>query len=217
MDQSTTPNPPSPFSAGWSGAAMAVHAVQQIPTPILISLEVSGHGTFAIDPRSNTYVWSAPTGASVFPFEQFPTFPQSVRVTTYPVELDSPGLVGTAFGVDALFWMIGLNAFAGAPASWLRPSDKYRLKWWPAFDLLPHTVDQARAVKTLAKSMMSVEKLAKLARVPVPAAHDVVNALSLMGALRRLEASNSAPLLPPVPPELEPPTRERGRHVRRGG
>lgn len=217
MDHSTTPSPPSPFSAGWAGAAMAVHAVQQIPSPILISLEVAGHGTFAIDPRSNTYVWSAPAGASGHAGEQFPTSPESVRVTTYPIELDSPGLIGSAIGVDALFWMIGLNAFAGAPASWLRPGDKYRLKWWPEFDLLPHTVEQARAVKTLARSMMPVEKLARLARVPEADAHDVVNALSLMGALRRLEGPNAAPLLPPVPPELEPPTRERGRHVRRGG
>jgi hypothetical protein len=113
--------------------------------------------------------------------------------------------------------MIGLNAFLGSPASWLRPGDKYRLKWWPEFELLPHTPDQALAVKTLAKSMMSVEKLAKLARIPQPDAQNVVNALSLMGALRRLEAPNAAPMQPPVPPELEPPTQGRGRHVRRGG
>lgn len=195
---------------------MAVHSVQQLARPILISLEVAGHGTFVIDPRSSTYVWSPPPDASTDAGEQFPVSPDFVYVTTYPVELDSPGLIGTAVGVDALFWMIGLNAFAGTSASWLRPGDKYRLKWWPEFDLLPHTPDQARAVKVLAKSMMSVEKVARLARIFESNAHDVVNGLSLMGALRRLEAPNAAPLLPPVPPELERPT-QRGRHVRRGG
>lgn len=205
-----TPPPPAPGSDGWAGAATAIHAIRQIPRPILISLTPKGYSSIAIDPRSNEYVWNVPLA-------EFPTDPGSVLVGTYPIEGDAPGLGGTRLGIDPLLWMIGLNAFPDSLATWLRAGDKFRLKWWPDFDLVPHTPTQARIVKTVVKSMMTVEKLATLAKVEQPEAQQVVNALSLMGALRRLESPKGAPSLPPVTAEYDTPTRERGRHVRRGG
>ena len=201
---------PPPSAAGWAGAAMAIHSIQQIPRPILISLEPTAHPPIAIDLRAQGYVWATP-------LNEFPPAPAEVRVGTYPVDSDAPGLGGRVLGIDPLLWMIGLNAFEGGRASWLRPGDKYRLKWWPEFELLPHTANHARAVKTLARSMMTVDKLATLAKIEVGEAHAVVNALSLMGALRRLESRDAAPALPPVSAEWEAPDRSRGRHVRRGG
>lgn len=205
-----TPPPPPPGSDGWAGAATAIHALRQIPRPILVSLTPAGHRAIAIDPRTNEYVWDVPLA-------EFPTTPGSVVVGTYPIEGDAPGLAGTRLGIDPLLWMIGLHAFPDSAATWLRTGDKFRLKWWPDFDLIPHTTEQQKIIKTLAKAMMTVDKLAALAKVEKQDAQRVVNALSLMGALRRLEAPGGAPTLPPTTAEYDTPDRVRGRHVRRGG
>jgi hypothetical protein len=207
---SPTPPPPPPGSDGWAGAATAIHALRQIPRPILISLTPRGHRAIAIDPRTNVYVWDVP-------LTEFPADPGSVVIGTYPIEGDAPGLAGTQLGIDPLLWMIGLNAFPGTLATWLREGDKFRLRWWPEFERFPHTPDQARLIKTVAKGMMTVDKLATLARVSRGDAACVINALSLMGALRRLESPKGAPALPPVTAEYDAPDRARGRHVRRGG
>lgn len=206
----STPAPPPPGSDGWAGAATAIHAIRQIPRPILMSLTPEGYRSIAIDPRTNEYVWDVP-------LSEFPARPASVVVGTYPIDGESPGLAGERLGIDALLWMIGLNAFPDSLATWLRAGDKFRLKWWPDFDFLPHTDTHKRIIKTLAKSMMTVDKLATLAKVDLAEAREVVNALSLMGALRRLESPKGAPSLPPTTAEYDSPTRERGRHVRRGG
>ena len=66
------------------------------------------------------------------------------------------------------------------------------------------------------KVHVQVAKLAAKAKVAAADAQRVVNALSLMGALRRIEATDAAPIQPPVTPEYDTPTRVRGKHVRRG-
>lgn len=204
----STPPPPA-FAAGWAAAAMGIHSTRQMARPILISLSIPGYDPIGVDLRHHTYAWPSP-------LTDFPREPGEVQVGTYSVEGDSPGFAGKSRGLDPLLWMIGLNAFPGRIASWLRYGDKYRLKRWPDLDVLPHTPDQLRAIRTLAKGLMTVDKLAQRTPVGVGAAHDVVNALSLMGALRRVEAPDGAPMQPP-PGEYDAPSRVRGRHVRRGG
>jgi hypothetical protein len=201
-----TLGPPAPV--GWTGAAMAVQSIRQIPRPILIALSVPGHNPIGIDLRSSTFVWDTP-------LEEFPVEPGSVHVSTYPIELEDPGFAGDSRGLDLLLWMIGLNAF-DARATWLRAGDKYRLKRWPDYDAFPHTADELRLIKTLAQGLMTVDKLAAKAKVSTADAQRVVNALSLMGALRRIEPTDAAPIQPPVTPEYDTPTRVRGKHVRRG-
>lgn len=205
-----TPPPPPPGADGWAGAATAIHALRQIPRPILISLTPRGFSSIAIDPRTNEFVWDVPLA-------EFPVDPGSVTVGTYPIEGDAPGLGGKRLGIDPLLWMIGLHAFPGKPASWLRPGDKFRLRWWPDFDFIPHTPMQKHIIKTSAKAMVTVEKLATSAKVELAEAQQVINGLSLMGALRRLESPRGSPTLPPVTAEYEAPDRKSGRHVRRGG
>ncbi len=204
-----SPSPP-PFASGWSGAATAVHAIRQIPRPILVSLIPTGHGPMVIDFRDHTYLWNTP-------IEQFPVEPERVDMVTQALDDEAPPLARHAVAVDPLLWMIGLHSFDGGRASWLRAGEKYRLKRWPDFNTLPHTPEHATLIKTLARGLMTVEKLAKLAGAELVAAQQVVNALSLMLALRRIEAPSGAPMQPPVPPDFEPPD-GRGRHrARRGG
>jgi hypothetical protein len=188
---------------------MAVHSIRQIPKPILVSLVPSGYGPIVIDFRDHTYAWDTP-------IEDFPVDPERVDISTHPLDIEAPPLARHARGVDPLLWMIGLNAFPHGRAWWLRAGEKYRLKRWPDFETLPHTPEQVVLVKTLAKGLMTVEKLARLAGADLLAAQHVVNALSLMAVLRRIEAPNGAPSLPPTTPEFEPPTGRRRHRARRG-
>lgn len=205
-----SPAPPPSFPEGWAGPAMAIQAVRQIPRPILVSLVPSGLPPIVIDLRYLTYDWDAPIAA-------FPADPGPVQVGTHYLDEDPRELSQRATGVDPLLWLIGLNAFAGARASWLRAGDRFKLKWWPDLDVMPHTPEQARVVKTLAGGLMTVEKLAQKAKADAGVAHDVVNALSLMAALRRVDGPGAAPSLPPMSADFQPIVKI-GRHsTRRGG
>jgi hypothetical protein len=189
---------------------MAVRAVQQIPRPMLIGLTPSGHDTIAIDPRYHLFVWSTP-------LDRFPRDPGEVQIATYPLAPDAPSLAGRTLGLDPLLWLIGLHAFDGARAPWLRAGDKYRLRRWPDFDVLPATPEEERVVRTNVKSLMRTDKLATRADVDPRVAQSVINALSLMGALRRVEGAQGAPALPPPSGAYDLPDRPAGRHVKRGG
>jgi hypothetical protein len=189
---------------------MAIQAVRQIPRPILVSLVPAELPPIVIDLRYLKYDWA-------LSIERFPLSPGYVEIGTHYLDEDPRELSARARGVDPLLWMIGLHAFAGSRASWLRPGDKYKLKWWPDLDVMPHTPEQAKVVKTLAGGLMTVEKLAAKAKVPVDVAQDVVNALSLLHALRRVEGAGAAPALPPASADFQPVVRI-GRHsTRRGG
>lgn len=203
--------PPPPTSPGWSAAATALHGIQQIPRPILVSLSPAGFPSIAIDFRHQEYIWATP-------LDEFPVHPADVAIGTYPIEMDSPRLAGQAAGVDALLWLIGLHSYPGQRASWLRAGDKYRLKWWPDFEHLPASEEQVRIVKASVKGLMTVEKLAAVAKCDLSEAHSVINALSLMGALRRVEGKGDSPTQPMPEGKYDLPDRQRGgRHVKRGG
>lgn len=205
------PAPPPPvLPEGWASPAMAIQAVRQIPRPILVSLQPSALPPIVIDLRYQTYDWD-------LPLTSFPANPGQVWVGTHYLDEDPRELSPRATGVDPLLWMIGLHAFAGTRASWLRSGDRVKLKWWPDLDVMPHSPEQARVVKTLAGGLMTVETLARKAKVDEPTAHDVVNALSLMAALRRIDGPGAAPTLPPMSADFQPIVKI-GRHsTRRGG
>jgi hypothetical protein len=208
--QPPSPPPPPAFPEGWAGPAMAIQAVRQIPRPILVSLVPAELPPIVIDLRYLTYDWDAPITA-------FPADPGTVQVGTHYLDEDPRELSARATGVDPLLWLIGIHAFPGVRASWLRPGDRYKLKWWPDLDVMRHTPEQARVVRTLAGGLMTVEKLAQKAKVDEAVAHDVVNALSLMAALRRIDGPGGAPMLPPMSAEFQPVVKI-GRHsTRRGG
>ncbi|MDP3209623.1 MAG: hypothetical protein Q8M65_10775 [Rhodoglobus sp.] len=169
---------------------MAVHAVRQIERPVLVALGLPNHEPIWIDLRSNTFVWDAT-------LESLPLDPKTVQLRTRAIESTDPGVEGSARSLDPLLWIIGVNAFPGR-ASWLRAGDRYRLKVRPDFDALSISGDEMKLVKALARGLTTVEQLGEKCGLPDSRAQRVVNALSLMDALRRVEAPNAAPLLPPM-------------------
>ena len=64
--------------------------------------------------------------------------------------------------------------------------------------------EQRRVVKASAGAFMGIEKLAQKAKVELETAQRVINALSLMGLLRRHAAAGAAPEVPPPPPREAP-------------
>ncbi|WP_439563551.1 hypothetical protein [Microcella sp.] len=190
---------------GWTGAAMAVHAVRRMPTAMIVSLQPDGFEPMLVDMRAYVYRWSEP-------LDRFPPAPSTVRIGTQAIRDAEPAFAGDDFvehppafagaPLEPLLWLIGTHAFDGGRASWLRSGDRYRLYRWPDIGLLPMSDEQRRIVKASAAGFMVVEKLAERAKVEVEveAAQRVVNALSLMGLLRRHAAANAAPDAPPPPP-----------------
>lgn len=198
----SSPAPP-PAPPGWTGAAMAVHAVRRMPTPMVVSLQPDGLPPMLIDMRGYVYQWSEP-------LERFPAAPATVLIGTRAIRDAEPAFAGDDFvehppafagdPLEPLLWLIGTHAFDGGRASWLRSGDRYRLYRWPDFGVLPMTDEHRRIVKASAAGFMVVEKLAQRAKVEIDAAQRVVNALSLMGLLRRHAAADAAPDAPPPPP-----------------
>ncbi len=193
--------PPAP--AGWTGAAMALHAIRRMPTAMILSLRPDAHEPLLVDMRGYVYQWSVP-------LDEFPEEPVSVVIGTRAIDSAEPAFVGADFSysrpafagqpLDPLLWLIGTKAFDGGRASWLRAGDRYRLYRWPEFEKLPITDDQVRIVKTSARGFMTAEKLAAKSGAELEAVQRVVNALSLMALLRRHPSANAAPDAPPPPP-----------------
>lgn len=202
--------PPPAFPEGWLGPAMAIQAVRGIPRRILVSVVLAELPPLVIDVHNLAFDWELPLDA-------FPANPGPVEVGTHHLGDDDRPISPRAQGSDPLLWLIGLHAFDGARASWLRAGDKYRLKWAPDLDELRCNPEQSRMVRALMGGLATVEKLAGRAKVDVSTAHDVVNALSLMNALRRVDGPGAAPSLPPMSADYVPVAKI-GRHsTRRGG
>ncbi len=200
---SRPPSSPPTAPSGWSGAAMALHAIRRMPSPMIVSLRPDALDPMLVDMRGYVYQWT-------MPLEQFPARPDSVVIGTRAIEGAEPAFAGADYSysrpafvgqpLDTLLWLIGTHAFDGGRASWLRAGDRYRLYRWPELEKLPLTDEQLRIIKTSAKGFMTVEKLAAKAGLDREVVQRVVNALSLMGLLRRHPAANAAPDAPPPPP-----------------
>lgn len=200
---SPAPSAPPTALSGWSGAAMALHAIRRMPSPMIVSLRPDALDPMLVDMRGYVYQWA-------MPLEQFPSRPDSVVIGTRAIDEAEPAFAGVDYSytrpafagdpLDVLLWLIGTHAFDGERASWLRGGDRYRLYRWPELEKLPMTDEQLRVIKTSAKGFMTVEKLAAKAGLDLAGVQRVVNALSLMGLMRRHPAANAAPDAPPPPP-----------------
>ena len=184
-----------PELAGWAGAAMAIHACQQMAMPMTLRLDVSGHDVIAIDFAFNAFDWSGSLA-------ELPAEPASVRVETRPGTADSPSLELPGRPLDPLLWSIGMHAFDDEPAPWLAPEHRYRLRRWPSLSGLDVSLDQVRMVAMLGNAFATADELAAAAHTTTADATRLINALSVAGILRR---SNNAPA-PQIAGRTDAPT-----------
>jgi hypothetical protein len=171
--------------SGWAGAATAIHAIQQMAMPMVLRLDVAGHGALVIDFAFNAF-------EGELSFADFPVAPESVRVETRPGQPEQPSIALPGRPLDSLLWMIGYTAFGDEPAPWLREGDRYRLRRWPALAELNITLDQVRMTAMLGNAFATADELAAAAHTPPTDARRLVNAFSVTGILRR---SAGAPAL----------------------
>ena len=78
---------PPPLPAGWSGAAMAVHAVRRMPAPMLVTLQPAGRSPIVIDMRAYVYAWDEPLDA-------LPVDPEHVQIGTRAIRDAEPVFAG---------------------------------------------------------------------------------------------------------------------------
>ncbi len=181
---------------------MALHAIRRMPSAMIVTLQPDGLDPMLIDMRGYVYQWPVP-------LDQFPAEPSTVAIGTRVIESAAPAFAGADYSysrpafagqpLDALLWLIGINAFDGGRASWLRSGDRYRLYRWPELEKMPMTPEHVHIIKTSARGFMTVDKLAAKAATDLESVQRVVNALSLMALLRRHPAANAAPDAPPAP------------------
>ncbi len=174
-----------PELAGWAGAATAVHACQQMATPMTLRLDVAGHDVIAIDFAYNAYEWSVS-------LDDFPQAPATVLVETRPGLADGPTIELPGLQLDPLLWSIGRHAFGGDPAPWLVPGNRYRLRRWPSLTGIEIDLDQVRMIAMLGNAFATADELAAAAGAAPTEARRLINALSVAGLLRR-SAGASAP------------------------
>lgn len=183
----STERPPSATAIGWKGAALAMHSLRQIPSPMFVRLIATGYPPILIDTRHRAFTW-------VVPMEAFPQRPEAVTVETIAANAEDPLLFPLpGRDLDELLWTMGTLAFPDRAADWMRPEDRYTLTKWPNFTVVPHSMDQIRMTAMLSSGFLSAEELATAAGVPIADAHRLINALSLIGSLE----SAMGPVAPP--------------------
>lgn len=181
-----------PTVVGWASAAVAIHSVRRIPTPVLLRLDVVGFGSLLVDFRHHAFEWETP-------LERFPEDPGAVLVETHPTTPDAPApfaLPGR--DLDGLLWLVGQHAFPTRPATWLWNDDRYRLRRWPNLAELPISLEQVRMTAMLGNAAATPAELAAAVGVPLEVAQRLINAYSLMGILRSAPAE-AAPVAQATP------------------
>lgn len=182
-----------PYTVGWTRAAIAVHSMLQIPVPMFLRLEADEHPPLVIDFRHHAFDWAVAMA-------DFPAHPLEVTVETEPTTAEAAPLFALpGRNLDSLLWEIGQHSFAGMPASWLRPGDRYKLTRWPNLTEHAHTLTQMRMTAMLGNVFLTADELAVAADVELASAQSLLNAFSLMGILQTSsEAAVAVPVVAPV-------------------
>ena len=156
----------------------------------------AGHEPLLIDFRYHAFSWSTP-------LDQFPVDAIHVGLQTQPSDISMPPLFELpGQNLDGLLWLMGINSFDGAPASWLEPGGRYKLSRWPNLTRHSHNMRQMHMMAMLGNAHLSVSELASMAGVEEHEAQRLINALSLMRILvHDVEAPAPAAVSDPEPIE----------------
>lgn len=87
--------------------------------------------------------------------------------------------------LDRLLWHIGLRAGAGKPATWFESGSRYKLKYWPNFSELPHSITHMNLVARFGSEALTVHDASLRCGVDIATVINTMNALILMGLLTK--------------------------------
>lgn len=193
-----------PTTDGWAAVTGAINSMRSFDAPMALAVTSPDFGTLWIDfPRSRYYIDR--------PLDAMPVNPQSVALYSQQISADEELFPWVQWSpIDPLLWWISRAAFAGTPAYWRRPGDRYRLIRWPDLTQLSHSASEIRVLAALGSGQaLTVPETAVIADVPTAEVDAVINALALSGGV---EATMGALVPPPI---VEEATR-RAHHVDRG-
>jgi hypothetical protein len=179
-----------PVTVGWTHAAIAVHSVLRLETPVNVRMHIEMHGPLLIDFRHHAFSWSTPL--DIFPVDAVHT-----GLETEPTSADAPPFFELpGQDLDGLLWEMGINSFGGAAAYWLPPGERYRLTRWPNLTQHRHSMQQMQMMAVLGNTYVSTSELAALAGVDESEAQRLINALSLMRILNRTSEAPATAVAP---------------------
>ena len=162
--------------SAWDDAAQALHAMLCEPERTWLKLTIDSDTVVFVDSRLRAFERSIDV--------TLPSAPRRIDCQVTPVPYDAhPPFAPPGENLGGLLWIAGLNAFDGRPAPWLGTGDRYRLRRWPNFTTLAHSVDQLRLTATIGSRLHSVDEMAAAADIDRPVAQALINAFSLMGIL----------------------------------
>lgn len=163
-------------AVGWARIAFVLNSLRELPTAVVI-VEMVDEERLIIDWGGRRYWWLATDSA-------LPEQPRiaGIRMARAPGSV-VPTMRELPETIDALLWHAGLMAFPGETAPWLRADAAYRATGWPNFTILEHGPEHVRMTALLSRRALTVEELAKAARVDASVASDFVNALVLLELL----------------------------------
>ncbi|AKM10493.1 hypothetical protein [Croceicoccus naphthovorans] len=161
----------------WDQIAIALYSIVQHSAPAVAEIRVDNLDMIRIDFRFRAF------NARV-PLEQIVANPHRVAIRSALVEAYRPPIVNLpGESLDRLFWHIGSRAFAGQPAPWIKPGDRYRLRRWPNFTELNHAVADMRTAAAIGNCFLNARELSGAAGISPDQATRTLNAYSLMGLL----------------------------------
>jgi len=177
-----------PEAAGWRSVAIAIHSLRQLPTPTLLTIAFAdGPHPLWIDFSTLQYFWE-------LPLAEMPPEPGALTVYSQPIESGEPPYPWVEWRpADPLLWQIGRFAFGTERAPWMRPGERYALQRWPNLTETPHSPEEIRMAATLTNGFLTAEEIGLLSGSDTPNAQRVLNALSLMGAVRTTDSAAPAP------------------------
>jgi hypothetical protein len=122
--------------------------------------------------------------AAPFALNEMPEDADAIRLEIIAVSADTASPVPTpGTSLDRLLWHIGLRAGAGRPAPWINPAKRYKLKYWPNFSELPHSITHMNLVARFGSEALSPQEASLRCGVDVATVTNTMNALTLMGLL----------------------------------
>ncbi len=162
----------------WAEVAMVLYSIMQNSQPVIAEMSVAGTDTIQIDFRFRAF-------STDVPIENLPCAPIRAAIRTVTAQPEwPPAFALPGQSLDKLLWFVGINAFSGAPAPWIKPEERYRLQRWPNFTEMSYRPEHMRMTALIGNAFLSPEEIALQARVPVETAVRMINAYSLMGLLQ---------------------------------
>lgn len=162
---------------GWAEVATELKRVLDYAANTVIRLAIENQGLLTIDPKHQVYQWNASLA-------NFPTTVGKVILDPRKVEDNEPAIpTQPGSEIGDILWLIGHNAFNGSRAAWLNENERYKLQKWPNLTSLGVGMEVVLISATLGNTPSTAEEIAVSGGVSKEEAHNIINALSLMGLL----------------------------------